>query len=143
MASLLELAASRENVAIGSEHIEVRGLSARTVADLLRRFPVAASILVGSGATAENIIATAPGAIEAIIAAGCGSPGEVGEDAAATLPLEAQADLLAAILRLTLPSGIGPFVARLTALGGGLVSTPSSEKTSQSESTSSLDPGTP
>ena len=35
-------------------------------------------------------------------------------------------DLLAAILRLTLPKGIGPFVEKLTALGGILEADPRS-----------------
>ena len=58
-------------------------------------------------------------AVAAIIAAGCGYPGdEQPETVAGKLSLDAQADLLAAILRLTLPKGIGPFVEKLTALGG-------------------------
>ena len=32
------------------------------------------------------------------------------------LPIDTQADFLAAILRLTLPKGVGPFVAKLTGL---------------------------
>ena len=40
------------------------------------------------------------------------------ECVAGRLWLDAQADLLAGILRLTLPKGVGPFVEKLTALGG-------------------------
>ena len=47
------------------------------------------------------------------------------EGIAGKLSLDAQADLLAAILRLTLPKGIGPFVEKLTALGGILDAAPS------------------
>src|SRR4051794_37464857 len=51
-------------------------------------------------------------------AAGCGYPGdETAETVAGKLSLDTQADLLAAILRLTLPKGVGPFVEKLTALG--------------------------
>src|SRR3954452_16971489 len=51
-------------------------------------------------------------------AAGCGYPGdETAETVAGKLSLDAQADLLAAILRLTLPKGVGAFVEKLTALG--------------------------
>ena len=58
-------------------------------------------------------------AVAAIIAAGCGYPGdEQAEAVAGKLALDAQADLLASILRLTLSRGIGPFVKKLTALGG-------------------------
>lgn len=58
-------------------------------------------------------------AVAAIIAAGCGYPAdEKAEAVAGNLSLDAQADLLAAILRLTVPRGIGSFVEKLTALGG-------------------------
>jgi hypothetical protein len=57
--------------------------------------------------------------VAAIIAAGCGYPGDDKAEAiAAKLPLDSQTDFLAAILRLTLPKGIGPFVNKLTALSG-------------------------
>ena len=65
-------------------------------------------------------------AVAAIISAGCGYPGdEKAEAVAGKLSLDAQADLLASILRLTLPKGIGPFVEKLTALGGILDAAPS------------------
>jgi hypothetical protein len=65
-------------------------------------------------------------AIAAIIAAGCGYPGDdQAEAVAGKLSLDAQADLLASILRLTLPKGIGPFVEKPTALGGILDAAPS------------------
>jgi hypothetical protein len=44
-------------------------------------------------------------------AVACGYPGdETAETVAGKLSLDAQADLLAAVLRLTLPKGVGPFV---------------------------------
>jgi hypothetical protein len=65
-------------------------------------------------------------AVAAIIAAGCGYPGdEKAEAVAGRLSIDAQADLLAAILRLTLPAGLGPFVEKLTVLGGILDAAPS------------------
>ena len=57
-------------------------------------------------------------AVAAIIAAGCGYPGdETAESVAGKLSLDAQADLLSALLRLTLLKGVGHFVEKLTALG--------------------------
>jgi hypothetical protein len=68
---------------------------------------------------ATQLIALGGEAVAAIIAAGCGYPGdEKAEAIAGSLSLDAQADLLAAVLRLTLPRGIGPFVAKLTGLAG-------------------------
>ena len=58
-------------------------------------------------------------AVAALLAAGCGYPGdEKAETVAASLPINLQADLLAAVMRMTLPHGLGPFVEKLTALGG-------------------------
>jgi hypothetical protein len=65
-------------------------------------------------------------AVAAIIAAGCGYPGdEQAEAVAGKLAIDAQADLIAAIVHLTLPAGLGPFVEKLTALGGILDAVPS------------------
>ena len=67
----------------------------------------------------RNDIALGGYTVAAIIAAGCGYPGdEIAEDVASRLTIEAQVDLLSATLRLTLPGGFGPFVEKLTALGG-------------------------
>ena len=79
-------------------------------------------------------------AVAAIIAAGCGYPGdEKAEVVAGQLSLDAQADLLASILRLTLPKGIGPFVEKLTALGGILDVAPSA----MAQASNSPPPSTP
>ena len=59
--------------------------------------------------------------VAAIIAAGTVDPGDpVAEEAAGRLGIDEQADLLAAILRVTLPKGVGPFVEKLLALGAAL-----------------------
>jgi hypothetical protein len=72
----------------------------------------------GQEVQADQLLAMGGDAVAAIIAAGCGYPGDnTAETIAGTLSLDVQADLLAAILRLTLPKGIGPFVQKLTGLG--------------------------
>jgi hypothetical protein len=53
--------------------------------------------------------------------------------------VSAQADLLAAIVRLTLPAGLGPFVEKLAALGGILDAAPSAT----AQASSSPRPSTP
>ena len=73
----------------------------------------------GKEVAVDQLFAMGGDAVAAVIAAGCGYPGDdKAENVAANLPLDAQADLLAAILRLTLPKGVGPFVETLSALGG-------------------------
>jgi hypothetical protein len=75
-------------------------------------------IMTGQEVQTEQLMAMGGEAVAAVIAAGCGYPGdETAETVADKLSLDAQADLLAAILRLTLPKGVGPFLEKLTALG--------------------------
>ena len=74
--------------------------------------------MTGLEVETAQLMAIGGEAVAAIIAAGCGYPGdEKAEAVAGKLSLDAQADFLGAILRLTLPKGLGPFVAKLTALG--------------------------
>ena len=118
MVGLIDLAPSTEFVSVHSGSVPVHGVSAKGLAHLLGRFPELLKLMTGQDVGAEQLMAIGGDAIAAIIAAGCGHPGEEHAEAAAgNLPLDAQADFLAAILRLTLPKGLGPFVAKLTALG--------------------------
>ncbi len=59
--------------------------------------------MTGQEVEAEQLMAMGGDAVAAIIAAGCGYPGsEEAEAVAGSLAIDAQADLIAAILRLTL-----------------------------------------
>ena len=90
MASLLDVAPSAEVVEIRGTQVEVTGISALGLASLLARFPQLQDMLAGN-AEAEAI--------------------------AAELPLESQVDILSAIQRQTMPSGVGAFVEKLQAMG--------------------------
>lgn len=125
MASLLDIAAVTEKVTIGKVQIEVTGVSAAGVALLMGRFPEIKDLMAQRAVPADRWAAIGGEALAAILAAGTGHPGDVAmEAAAAKLPLEAQADLLNAILRVTMPRGVGPFVETITALLGGLDGAP-------------------
>lgn len=116
MVSLLDIASTPRVVEMRGVAIPVYGVSADGIAHLLRKFPELRALMTGHevNLTPENIIDKAPGAIAAIIAAGCGYPGrEDAEATAATLTISEQLELLAVILEQTLPQGIGPFVASL------------------------------
>lgn len=123
MSGLLSIAPQIETVEILGSKIPVPGVSLRGVAALLARFPELRALLTGNAdrIKPEDLAAKAPEAVAAIIAAGLGYPDdEAQEDAAERLPIEAQADLLAAILKVTLPNGLASFAEKLTKLGSTL-----------------------
>lgn len=118
MVGLIDIAPATEAVEVEGSKVEVHGVSASGLAHLLGRFPELRKLMTGMEVDAGQLMAVGGEAVAAIIAAGCGYPGdERAESLAARLSLDTQADLLGAILRLTLPKGLGPFVAKLTALG--------------------------
>ncbi|TIX27303.1 hypothetical protein [Mesorhizobium sp.] len=118
MAGLLDIAALTEKVPVGAAKVEVFGVSAKGVAVLLGRFPELRLLMTGREIGPERLMQMGGDVVAAVIAAGIGFPGDEGQEAAAgRLNVEAQADLLAATLRLTFPNGLGPFVEKLTALG--------------------------
>jgi hypothetical protein len=119
MVGLIDIAPRTETVLVQGTPVPVHGISAKGLAHLLGRFPELRKLMTGQEVEIEQLMAMGGDAVAAIIAAGCGYPGDQhAEDVAASLTLEAQVDLLGAVLRLTLPGGFGPFVEKLTALGG-------------------------
>jgi hypothetical protein len=121
MVGLIDIAPNVETVDVQSSPVAVHGISAKGVAHLLGRFPELRMLMTGQEVETEQLMTMGGDAVAAIISAGCGYPGdEKAEAVAGRLSIDAQADLLAAILRLTLPAGLGPFVEKLTALGSVL-----------------------
>ncbi len=118
MAGLVDIAAITEKVTVAGTEIEVPGVSAAGVASLLARFPELRKLMSGVEVAPEDLLKVGPAALAAILAAGTGAPGdEAAEAVAAKLPVGQQTKILAAILRVTLPGGLGPFVEELGALG--------------------------
>jgi hypothetical protein len=119
MVGLIDIAPRTETVVVQGTPVPVHGISAKGLAYLLGRFPELRKLMTGQEVEIEQLMAMGGDAVAAIIAAGCGYPGDQhAEEVAAKLTIEAQIDLLSAVLRLTLPGGFGPFVEKLTALGG-------------------------
>lgn len=107
-----------ETVSVRGKAIAVPGVSAKGIAYLLTRFPDLRALMAGRKIEEAALLAMGGDAVAAIIAAGTGAPGDDKAEAiAGTLPLDAQADLIAAILKVTMPQGVGPFVEKLTGLG--------------------------
>jgi hypothetical protein len=121
MVGLLDIAPLTKVVPVNGCQVTVTGISATSVAYLLDKFPAIKTLIAGRKITdPQEMIKAAPDAVAAIIAAGTGGAGNVQvEAAAAALPLEAQLDLIEAIMTITMPSGFGPFVDRLSGLLGG------------------------
>jgi hypothetical protein len=125
MPGLSDIALSSRTVTVGTVAVPVYGVSAQGISVLIERFPEVRDLFNGKDVdvSADSLFTLVPTAIAAIIAAGIGAPGDKDQEAiAATLSLEAQMDFLEAIIELTMPKGIGPFVDRLRSMleGAGL-----------------------
>jgi hypothetical protein len=119
MVGLLDIAELSEEVEIKGKKLEVRGISAQGIANLMSKFPDLRKLVSGKGdeVTPEQLMDLAPGAIAIAIAAACGSPGDpAAEKIAGQLGVADQVKLLNVVLKLTFPGGFGPFVADLTHL---------------------------
>lgn len=118
MVGLVDIAPVTSTVTVRGQDITVTGVSARGIAHLLARFPELRALMTGREVALDDLLKLGGDVITAIIAAGTGAPGDADvEKAADNLTLEEQADLLAAILELTMPRGLGPLVERLSRLG--------------------------
>jgi hypothetical protein len=82
MAGLLDIVPASASVDVGGVSVAVSGVSVKGIASLLARFPEIQGAMTGEGITADKIIALAPDAVAAIIAAGCGAPGNADHEAA-------------------------------------------------------------
>lgn len=118
MVGLIDIAPVTTTVVIRGNTLTVVGVSAKGVAHLLARFPQLRALMTGRDVALDEIIRLGGDVVAAIIAAGIGKPGdEDQEQAVDNLTLEEQADLLLAIVKLTIPNGVGPLVEKLSGLG--------------------------
>lgn len=116
MTDITDIAPTVETVTIDGRKISVPGISGYGLAILVDRFPDQLDELMsGKAITVARIFKIAGPAIGPILAAGCGFPGnEEAEKAFADYDIDAQLDLLEAIMRKTLRGkGIGPFVEKI------------------------------
>ena len=118
MVGLVDNAPVTSTVSIRGQDITITGVSARGIASLLARFPELRALMTGREVGLDALLRLGGDVIAAIIAAGTGAPADVdAEKAADNLTLEEQADLLGAIVELTMPRGLGPLVEKLSRLG--------------------------
>ena len=118
MVGLVDIAPVTSTILVRGQDITITGVSARGIALLLARFPELRAVITGREVAMDDLLKLGGDVIAAIIAAGTGVPGDAQAEAAAdNLTLEEQADLLGAIVELTMPRGLGPLVERLSRLG--------------------------
>ena len=118
MVGLVDIAPVTSTILVRGQDITITGVSARGIALLLARVPELRAVITGREVAMDDLLKLGGDVIAAIIAAGTGSPGDNdAEQAADNLTLEEQADLLAAIVELTMPRGLSPLVERLSRLG--------------------------
>lgn len=121
MAGLPDLSPS-ETVMVGGEPVPVCGVSLKVLMQLFKRFPELTQ-LFGGGKELDTarLIEMGDSVVSAIIAAGIGYPDDKKQESlAGKLPLEVQLDLIGAIIRVTMPGGVGPFVEKLGMVTGTL-----------------------
>ncbi len=120
---LLDVLPQSEVVEVNGKKLEVYGISARGVGELLTRFPDLVKLFDAAveGDVKTDILKTvAPAAIAPIIAAACGNIGDANAEAIAEhLSIETQVQILDAARRLTFKEGLGPFVRRFESMMGG------------------------
>jgi hypothetical protein len=113
----LDIAPATETVA----GVTVTGVSLRVIAGLVARSPVLADLLAGGTLQADRLLAAAPDAVAAVVAAAIGRAGDAAAEAKFDgLPLGLQVQFLDAAIRATFPEGIAPFKDRLLRLASAL-----------------------
>ena len=146
LTDLLPAVKRAEIVEVLGKPVECRPLQLGEIAELMLRFRGALRLTrdgdgtatgrndQGAGASSAASVVTVridqdalasagPAAIAAVLAAGTGAAGDAEEEAAAAaLPPGVQARLFAAILRLSAPEGVIPFVTDLVGLVGAQIS---------------------
>jgi hypothetical protein len=115
MPGLLDIAPLTENVTVRGAQVIVSGIDIPDIIDLLTRFPKIRKMWASGQWDVEQLLGMSKEAVVALIAGGCSN---LDEKNASNLALDEKAEILAAIIRVTMPRGPGPFMATLTALMG-------------------------
>jgi hypothetical protein len=118
--SILDIGPVSDTVPVGDKLLTVYGVSAQGIFTVLQGYPELREWFanqVGHKPDLGKLVMEAPGAVAAIIAAGCGYPGNKDAEAnAGSYPVETQLDIIEKIGGLTFKNGFGPFAQRVVAL---------------------------
>lgn len=117
MADLLSIAPLTEIVEVRGARASVNGVTAQGIAQLLFRFPDLRKMWATGNWDTDQLLAMSDEILSAVIAAGVT---ELDEANAVNLALDEKAELLGAVIRVTMPRGPVPFMESLTKLVGGV-----------------------
>ena len=118
MAGLVDIVPAIETVEVRGQQLEVTGLTVEGIGSLLMRFPELRKMFETRSLDVEALLKSSDKLIAAVIAAGTGSAANrAAEKAANGLSLGEKAEVVAAIIRVTMPKGVGPFVRLMDAVG--------------------------
>lgn len=111
MAGLIDVAVATERVTVQGEVFEVHGLSFGSIAKLLVRFPEFGKIAQGGSFDFASLATLGPEFIAAFLSAGL-DPNWIPEveKVVGALPIDEQMQIFVAILKVSMPRGVGPFV---------------------------------
>lgn len=110
MPGLRDIAPLKEHIRIRGDDLDIVGLNLASIAYLWGRFPQIAAIAGRGELSAVSIINLGADVVAAIIAAGTGAPGdEETELAAKQLTIDEELEIIAAILKVSMGRGGGPF----------------------------------
>jgi hypothetical protein len=114
LATLFDISPASESVTISGHAIPVYGLSASNILMILGRFPDVDAYRDGETDVMKIFLKLGGAALEALIATALGYPNnQEAEQAASRLPAHSQIEIAAATVRLTMPEGATPFLARI------------------------------
>jgi hypothetical protein len=127
MVSLLDIQRRTKTVPTDAGDISVYAVSAAGITSIMSLVPTVRKLMAGTSKpedlSLEALVGVAPDFIAGVIAAGVDKPGDPDTlKAAAGLALETQVDLVKAIVEVTMPKGIGPFMESVSGIMGALAS---------------------
>ena len=124
MASLLDIVPLTTTVSVNGTEITVRGVGIDAIACAMSASPDLAALMRPGGVILSDpasLLMAAPAALHGVIAEACGMAGDAAAlEVVRTLPFHSQVDLVEAIIKLSFPGGVLPFVPRLTGLLGSV-----------------------
>jgi hypothetical protein len=118
MAGLLDIIPAFKTIPLRGKDVEIKGISIDDIPYLIGRFLILRQLAAEGKFSFEELIKRAPDALAALFACGTGERGNAkAEMNARQLVIGDQLDLFTAILEVSVPGGLGPFGAQLSALG--------------------------